>query len=95
MKTLKQFEFKTFGSGARYDWDKILDGAIHQLEEGKDYQCTTQTIATMCRNQARKRGMTIKSGTVEGGIVVQAVKASPEQLKAWAEADAQKQADAE
>lgn len=75
MKTLKKFDFPETKGGfkSQYDWDKILSGAIVQLEHGKDYNCKNTTFATLCRNAAKKRGMGVKTASVEGGIVVQAV----------------------
>lgn len=88
MKVLKKFEFRgPVGVGATYDWDKILSDEIVQLEEGKDYECKTQTIRMMASKQARKRGKTLRANVVEGGIVLQSAPASKEQLKAWKEQD--------
>ncbi len=75
MKTLKSYEFKSSGSrnGRTYDWDKLMDGKIYQLEEGKDYECKQQTVLMMARTQAKKRGMRLRGTKVEGGVVLQAV----------------------
>jgi hypothetical protein len=76
MKSLKTFEFPEEGTGTRasYDWEKLLDGKIYQLEEGKDYQCKTTTFATLARGAAKRAGKGVKVAKVEGGIVIQAVK---------------------
>lgn len=89
VKTLKTFEFPENGGGkTQYDWDVILDGKIRELERGKDYTCKETTFATLARKAAKQRGMVVKSAKSDAGIVIQAVKASAEQLKAWEEAEA-------
>jgi hypothetical protein len=72
MKTLSSFEFKSPVGKATHDWDAILSGKIVQLTEGEDYACKTNTIATMARNQAKKKGLAVRMSKVEGGIVIQA-----------------------
>ena len=78
MKTLKKFEFPETKGGfkSQYDWDKLLSGSILQLEEGKDYSCKTANFFTMCRTQAKKRGMKVHTARVEGGVVIQALPAA-------------------
>lgn len=73
MITLKKFEFKDASDRSTYDWAKLLDGKIYQLTEGEDYTCKTVTFQSLIRNQAKKAGKAVKSGRVEGGLVVQAV----------------------
>lgn len=78
MKTLKSFEFKAGAvGGSKHDWDKLFDGGIYQLEEGKDYACKTSTMKMMLRHRAKKRGLLIKVNAVEGGVVVQKVGKDP------------------
>ncbi len=73
MKTLKSFEFTApVGAKSRYDWDNILSGQIVQLEEGKDYACKPATFSTLIRSAAKKRGQTVRTSKVDGGMVVQA-----------------------
>ena len=74
MKTLRAFEFKQAAEAfkAKYPWDKILDGDIHQLEEGTDYTAKTATFRTLAATQAKKRGMGVRINAVEGGLVIQA-----------------------
>lgn len=92
MKTLKTFEFKSFGgAGSTHDWDTLLDGKIYQLEEGTDYECKTSTMGMMARTRARSRGMLLKTSVVEGGIVIQASPASEEQIAEWATKDEERE----
>ncbi len=73
MRTLKSFEFTSGGAKGSYDWDKLLDGSIYQLEEGKDFQCEVNTLISMARKQAKKKGKGLRTQKVEGGVVIQAV----------------------
>ncbi len=72
-KTLKSFEFKAgVGAKSSYDWDTLLSGRILQLEAGKDYDCKDTTMATLIRNAAKRRGQTVQTNKVEGGMVIKA-----------------------
>ena len=88
MKTLKKFEFKSFGADSEYDWDKLTDGGIYQLEAGTDYKCKDATFSTLARTAGRRRGKTVKVGSVDGGLVIQAEDATRDQIAKWAEQDA-------
>jgi hypothetical protein len=72
MKTLKSFQFPAAASGfkSKYDWEQILDGKIHQLEEGSDFTAKTETMATLIRSAAKRRGKSVKVAKVENGLVV-------------------------
>src|SRR5438132_7728295 len=102
MKTLKSFEFKSLADRKTYDWDTILSGKIIQLEAGKDFECKPVTMATLCRSAARRRNLIVRTNVLKDGegdaatvtgLVVQASPASKEQIKAWEEADARKEAE--
>jgi hypothetical protein len=73
MKTLKSFDFGPDGGDrSRYDWDKLLDGGIHQLKEGEDY--TGKHFLNRVKVMAKKREMKVRGKKVEGGLVIQAYK---------------------
>jgi hypothetical protein len=93
MKSLESFEFTAPVGKAEYEWDKLLDGGIYQLAEGDDYHCKTATFRVMAAKQARKKGNIVRVNKVEGGLVIQAVEATAEQLAKWAteESDGQQQ----
>jgi len=76
MKKLQSFEFKSFGDRAKskHDWAALLSGEIIQMEEGTDFTCKTQTLMTLARSAAKKRGLKLRSTKVEGGVVLQAYK---------------------
>lgn len=89
MKTLKKFEFKGRAE-AIYDWAKLLDGGIYQLDSGEDFECKIGTMMMLVRTRARKNGKTVQVTKTEdgNGIVLQAHVASDEQLEAWKTQDA-------
>lgn len=77
MKTLKSFEFKSAVGGSKHDWNKLLDGGIYQLEQGKDFTCKVTTMGMLIRQRAKKRGLLVKVGKVDGGLVLQQVGKDP------------------
>lgn len=75
MKALSTFTFsRSTTRESKYDWNKLLDGGIYQLTEGDDYTCKPETMITIARTAAKKRGLTIKAQKVDGGLVIQAIK---------------------
>ncbi len=94
MKALKKFEFKEAADRQVYDWAKLLDGGIYQLEEGTDYRCKSTTFAMMARNQAAKKRKALKTSQVEGGLVIQEATAmTAEQVEAQEAKEAKRKAD--
>jgi hypothetical protein len=85
MVILSSFDFG--GSKQSYPWAEWLDGQIRMLKAGDDFDCKPSTLTTLARNAAKRQGKVIQSRLVDGGIVIQAVEASPEQLAAWVQAD--------
>ncbi len=83
MKVHKKFEFTSRTSNSRYDWDTILDGKARELTEGEDYQVTTDLMRHMTKLHARRRGLDVKTQKVDGGLVIQAVPATAEQIAEW------------
>ncbi len=95
MKSLKKFDFpttRTGGGTSQYDWVKLLDGSIYQLEAGKDFTANVKTVGMLARKQAKKRGKKVKLATpaAEEGqpilLILQAYDATPEEIAAWAAA---------
>ena len=79
MKTLNEFEFGTQQIGkSTYDWDTILNGEIHVLEAGKDFTCKPANMKTQARMVAKKRGLRVRTGSTEEGVVIQAFSISTE-----------------
>jgi hypothetical protein len=72
MKTLKSFDFKSSSGHSAYPWHELLDGKIHQLEEGKDYACKASNLVVLARRNAEKLGMAVRATKIDGGLVIQA-----------------------
>jgi hypothetical protein len=88
-EVLSSFEFKSFGEGKTdYPWAKWMDGQIRKLLSGVHFTCKEATFLTLARSAAKKRGKIVQTSKVEGGVVIQAVPASEEQLQKWAEQEA-------
>lgn len=87
MKTLKKFEFKATsgGFGAKYPWDQMLDGGIHQMVKGEDYDSDDDALIAGIKTAGRKRGKHVKVQKVDGGLVLQATEADEETKAKWAE----------
>lgn len=70
------------GGGAQayteYDWDKILDGKVHQLVQGEDFLGQAMSTLTRARTLAKRAGKKIRATVREEGkiIILQAVNAS-------------------
>jgi hypothetical protein len=73
MKKLRQFDFVQ-SSRSRYDWPKLLDGSIYQLESGKDFKCKPATLVALAARKAQGLGLRLKTAKVDGGLVIQADK---------------------
>lgn len=93
MKTLKAFDFPVRGESS-YDWDKLLDGNIFQLEAGEDFDCKVGTFRMMANARAHKRGKILKSTvktdekTGKSFVIIQAEDATPEKIKHWEKLEA-------
>jgi hypothetical protein len=63
------------GANRRYPWEQWLNGEIWQLFSGEDYFCTTRTLMTNSRSQAKRLGGKVRTRILsEGGresIVIQ------------------------
>lgn len=81
MKTLTSHTFTRAARESSYEWDKMLDGGIYQLEQGdgKDYECKTLTFCSLIRAAAKKRNKSVRTQAVtddkgnDKGVIVQAV----------------------
>jgi hypothetical protein len=95
MKVVKGYEFSGGVGKESYPWATILDGQPRMIEQGVDFSCKLETYCTLARNAGRRVGKVVKINKVDGGIMLQAVEASPEQLAKWEEADEEKAAEKE
>lgn len=72
-------QVETIGGGAKpyssYDWDTILDGKVHKLEEGEDYLGKVSSFLSRARSLAKERGMRLRSSVLDNGkaVVIQAM----------------------
>jgi hypothetical protein len=88
-KVLKSFTFETRARGgfaSKYPWQEWMDGRIHQLEAGKDFNGKAQTFRYLAVKQAKRLGKTLNFALIKKGegkdavvtaVVIQAVKAKP------------------
>lgn len=68
-----KFAFKERpGKSAEYDWNKILNGKTWRLKEGEDFHCKKTTFGTLSRMSAKRRGLSVRMASEEGGVVIQA-----------------------
>jgi hypothetical protein len=78
MAILKEWPtWATQRSPGRYDWDLYLDGQIHKLVHGEDFDSRSDTICGLARDNARARGIGVRvgiNGSKEtGDVAIQAV----------------------
>ena len=72
-------KMEEIGGGATayttYDWDAILDGKVHKLEQGEDFLGKAVSCLTRARKHASDRGLKVRTKVLEDGkyIVLQAV----------------------
>ena len=65
-KTLDQFP--TITRNARYPGEQYLNGEVWQAFAGEDYVCKTQTFIANVRQQAKRRGGSVRTRILsEGG----------------------------
>ncbi len=93
MKVLKKYEFKARQSNtsSKYDWATFLNGQVYQLTAGEDYPTDTDaevaktkenTFTMMLRNKASDGDKKVRIDRIEGGLVIQAVTLTPEEIVA-------------
>jgi len=78
-EVLESFEFRNFGprgSSEQQDWDTLLDGQIRKLQEGTDFKKKI-TFLNAARMNCKKRGLRLRTGATEGGVIIQAVPIPP------------------
>jgi hypothetical protein len=82
MKVLKSHEFTRASVGNRvHDWDTLMDGQIRQLEADDLGNATVKTFRMMAYKQGIARQKQVKiEATEDGGVIVQALTMTKEQL---------------
>lgn len=71
MKEVKDFAFED-SSRNKYDWDTILNGKVWKLENGKDFKCSTKSMAALAKMTAKGRNLKIKTKVDGDDLVLQA-----------------------
>lgn len=73
-ETVDTFEFRNFGqrSNETHDWDTLLNGKIYKCIEGVDFRVKKLTFMNAARAEAKKRGLKLRTGSTEGGIIIKA-----------------------
>src|SRR5437899_1726447 len=98
-KQLKKYEWTNSRVGqSTYNWTEWLNGQIWSLTHGEsgtsDFQSKPDSFIMLARATARKAGKVLRVEKLpeDKGVVLQAMKASEEQLAKWAAADAKAKA---
>jgi hypothetical protein len=63
--------FPALQSEQRYPWDEWLSGSIVQLTRGEDFASNPKTIVANARNQAKRRGGTVRTRMLGDSVVIQ------------------------
>ena len=57
---LDEFSF-VGGPRGKYPWDEWLDGRIHRLQRGEDFEPSAQTFRGPCHFAAKQRGGQVRT----------------------------------
>ena len=72
VETMEKLDaFPSLPSRSQYPWDQLMDGSVWKLMRGADFGGKPTTFIASARGQAKRRGGTLKTRTVEDGVVVQ------------------------
>lgn len=63
---------KPLGADARYDWDRLLNGAVHVLAIGKDVHSKPESFRSYARQVARSRGLSLSCKRTGDLLLLQA-----------------------
>ena len=95
MKTLESFAFASHKAvEAKYDWTKLLNGKIWELEAGadKDFDCKPETFRMMAMKRCEKEGKKLQMNVTKTGLVLRAIVLTKEELADRAKAKAERKA---
>lgn len=73
-KPMRGFPREFDGKKSKYDWNVILDGKIHVLEQGTDYDAKSQSFGMQVRQAAKRKGVKVKVAVRKSEVVVQAIR---------------------
>lgn len=69
---------KPSDSAAKYDWDSLFDGEVHQLKPGVDFASKSESFRVYARQVAASRGVKVSIKTIGGTLFLQALKPKPD-----------------
>jgi hypothetical protein len=72
-RTVDELPDPARGRRVTYPWDEWLDGRVWELEQGKDFQSTTQSFRQIAYNRAGQRGKSAAVQIHESKVYLQAV----------------------
>lgn len=58
---------------AKYPWDQWLDGRIHELQRGQDFDVLPQRVAHAAYNWAERKGLTVRTEVRGDCLYLQAI----------------------
>ena len=76
-RVLEHYTFVSKGRGGRYDWPSLLDGRIHALTHGEDFDCKPESLRNGARQAATAHGKGINTAVVEDTVILQAFEQEP------------------
>lgn len=65
-------------TAAKYDWDSLLDGEVHQLRAGRDFTSKPESFRVYARQVATDRGVKITIKSMGDTLFLQATKPKPD-----------------
>lgn len=63
---------------AKYDWDKLLDGKVHQLRAGVDFTSKPNSFRVYARTVAAERGAKVSIKAMGDSLFLQAILPGPD-----------------
>lgn len=70
-KILSEFDFPQKGRKQMYPWGSWTDGKIRRIIQGKDFQCSTESMVVQVYNKARAEGKKVRISKTPEHIVFQ------------------------
>lgn len=67
---LKEYSFRERG-GSKYSWDEWTDGEVWKVKEGEDFECPARNFQAGLFNQAKRKGLKVRSNREEDVVVFQ------------------------
>jgi len=81
-RILDSYTFASKGRQGRYDWPSLLDGRIHELTKGDDFDCKPESVRNGARQAATAHGKGIRTAVTGDTVVIQAFELPAEPVTA-------------